>query len=214
MPDLGSAFSSGVQGALAGSQFGSVLGIPGAAIGGGIGLLSGLFSDNPADLAKQRWENFKKSLQEMKTNTLTEGSRLIGNQTAAARASATAGGRRRAIASGRDTQAESFILPAVGQAETTGANALNNFTFDTNRQFDNAMIQANMGEMNLPLPAQPSEYFDVAANAVGTYGKNKKMYDMLENALSDNGSMKSKSTFPNTNELFQEENGLWNWRPK
>ena len=186
MPDLGSAFSSGVQGALAGSQMGSFLGVPGAAIGGGLGLISGLLSSDPNELAKQRWENFKKSLNEMRTDTLRSGSQLIGQQTASNVADATIAGKRRAIASGRGNQSESYILPGVGQAQNTGANALNNFTFDTNRQFNNAEIQANMQEATLPLPTQPSEYFDVAANAVGKYGANKKKYDLLEKALNGN----------------------------
>ena len=180
MPDLGSAFSSGVQGALAGSSIAPGIG---TAIGGGIGLLSGLFSSDPADLAKQRWETFKKSLQDMKANTLATGTSFINSQTAANKADATIRGKRNAIASGRDYQSQSFILPGTGQAETTGANALDKFTLDTNQQFNNAEIQANLGEMNLPLPTQPSEYFDVAANAVGQYGANKKKYKMLEDAL-------------------------------
>ena len=186
--NLGNAFTSGAQGALAGSTFGPV----GTAIGGGIGLLSGLFSSDPADLAKQWWETFKKSLQDMKANTLATGTSFINSQTAANKADATIRGKRNAIASGRDYQSQSFILPGTGQAETTGANALDKFTLDTNQQFNNAEIQANLGEMNLPLPTQPSEYFDVAANAVGQYGANKKKYKMLEDAMTFNQGMDTR----------------------
>jgi hypothetical protein len=236
MADAGSALSSAVQGGLAGSQFGSVLGIPGWAIGGGIGLISGLFSDSPEELAKQRWESFKKSLQEMKTNSLRSGSQLIGSQTAASKADATIAGKRQAISSGRANQAQSFILPGVGQAGTTGANALNQFTENTNQRFDNALIQGELAMAERPLPTQPSEYFDVAANAAGQFGANQKRYKMLEDAISSQNEFNTQqqknqdkwntmflggrgNTVENTPitdnyDITQDSSGLWGLSPK
>jgi hypothetical protein len=184
MADVGSAFSSGVQGGLTGFTVGGPLG---AAIGGGLGLLSGIFSDSPEELAKKRWETFKKQLTEMKANTIRTGSTRIGELTSAAKSDAAIRGRRQAIASGRDTQAESFMLPGIGKAGTTGANALTGFLQDTNDQFNKAEMQADMQEATLPLPEQPSAYFDTIAGAVGQYASNKKKYDMLEKALGGSG---------------------------
>lgn len=183
--NYGAGFSSGAQGAMAGFTVGGPLG---AGIGGGIGLLTGLFSDSPEEIARQRWEAFKKSLQDMKANTIRTGTQQIGQQTAANVADATIGGKRRAIASGRDYQAESYILPGVGQAENTGAKALTSFLTDTNRTFDNALIQGEENQMNLPIPKQANDYFDVVAGGVGQFMRNKNQYDMLEKYIKNQGT--------------------------
>jgi hypothetical protein len=185
------------------------LGIPGSVIGGGVGLLAGLFSEDPSEIARKRWEAFKRSLQEMKQREITEGTKFIGKQTAANVASATAGGRRRAIATGRDYQSESFILPGVGQAETTGARALENFLTDTENKYNAMEMQANLGEVNLPIPEQPSDYFDVIAGGVGQFAGNKNRYDLLEKALMGGANVTKPQFLNNQLTVPQKSSSGW-----
>jgi hypothetical protein len=160
------------------AQGAAYAGLPGALVGGGVGLLGSLLGDSPEEQRRKRMQSLVDSIKQQRAQALTD----VGAQTSSNIASATSGGRRRSIASGRDTQAESFIAPLVNNAQTVGANTMTNVM----RGFDQQLASVEGDYAARPMePSLMETLGGAASNYMNIINQNKYM-DILKDMYGRN----------------------------
>ena len=177
MPNVGSAFRGTAGGAGAGFAIG---GPAGAAIGGGLGLLTSLFEESPEEQRRRQIREYRENLARLKSRTISEGMGLFNRQTQ--RNLATAGGlaARRALASGKTGEVESYVLPATGEVARESSQGARQFLTDVNREYDRLVATAELGVLNEPLSPQFSDYLLEGGSAAMNYKLDRDLIKSME----------------------------------
>jgi outer membrane murein-binding lipoprotein Lpp len=167
--------AGGLQGGIGGAELGFTVGGPvGAAIGGGLGFLSGLFSQSPEDQMAERKRELLAAILDARRNAMRE----VAQETAGQMASARAAASRRALSMGRQSEAESFILPAEQQVSARG--------FDTSRQigrqFDQATLQAETDYAGRPIQPGVGDWLMELGGAALEYKQGQDYLETIRNA--------------------------------
>ena len=163
--------------------------------------LNSIFGESDAELYDEHYDEFIKTVNELQSKTINEGTKNIAQHTAATAAKMTSGARRRAIAAGRGDDVESFILPGQAQAQDIGGQQLSDFVTTTNRSFNNARLGAEAGRFDLPPSQSLFDYGDQAGQALVEDQQNDEYINLLKqiNGLGVKGSgIESGGVLPST----------------
>jgi hypothetical protein len=131
----------------------------------GVGAISNLFGPSEEELRKRQDARNQQALQstlamldQRKRKAISEGVGILGNEAKGSVASARSAAMQRAAAAGRSGQSESYVLPAQESALAAGNDSITGFAQNTERQYDAAANNAEMGALDQslrPLPDQP-----------------------------------------------------------
>jgi hypothetical protein len=189
---IGNVASGAAQGAMIGSVIPGLGTVAGAAIGGGVQLLSSLFSRDPEEERRSRYAAYLEKVRELRTRALedletgtTTSLRRIGTQTVGLAGQDRAAAARRAIALGRSADAESFILPSQQKIYEQGSLATQNLLegaerrrSDINQRYLNAELDAEAGFQDRPIEPTLS---DTLAEIGGAVAEWAPRYQMVKN---------------------------------
>ena len=140
------------------------------------GFLTGFFESNPEDERRKRKAEYLKRLAEIKKKQITQGTEIIGKQTAGITAQSRQAAARRAASLGVEAgDVESFVLPAESQATVQGSRALQQFLSGTEREFSQAELEAEAGFADRPIePNLTDTLLDLGSTALNVYGANER----------------------------------------
>jgi hypothetical protein len=113
---------------------------------------------SPEEIAEERQKRYLETIRRLRGDDIREGLREISESTMANTALARAGAGRRALALGRASDAESFILPAEQQVLNAGAQSRERFLADRNRYWREAELKAEEGLFDIPRSPSVSDY--------------------------------------------------------
>ncbi len=183
--NVGGGLRAGVSLAATGALFGGPVG---AAIGGGIGLLSGLAGGDPYAEREKRKRDALAAIATAKAKALREGVANITRHTANIVANARATALRGSISQGRAGAAQADALPVVSRV-TAGSNAaIGDFETKTNAMYDSQAAEIERDyALNAPIPPSISDYLSAVGegtvqvkNMVDKYRAQKEMADNEE----------------------------------
>jgi hypothetical protein len=147
---LKGALGGGMTGFAAAGPWGLLGAIPGAILGG--------LEKSDEEILQERLDRFLLKLREKKAKTLTEGKEAIGQQIGTAVGTVKAGAARKAAGTGRIADVESYTLPGEQMVYQQGSQVLKDFLLQTNRAFDAAELEAELGFAQRPLQTPVADY--------------------------------------------------------
>jgi hypothetical protein len=169
MPDFQSGVKYGAQGAAIGTSIAPGIG---TAIGGGLGFLAGLFGGgNDEEERQRRFQEFLRTLAAERKRKVEE----VMKRTSGLTQQATAAAGRRARASGRPDQAESYILPAAQQATRAGTEAIG----PTLDYYDRKRVESEADFAGRPIEPNTLDYLVEAGGAVGNIFQNQRLIEQI-----------------------------------
>lgn len=143
-----------------------------------------LAKDRESRVRRMRIELMKKLFEEDRKKRLSEGTQQINQYTQGLRQNEFARAQRRAVAMGRENQAEAFALPGTQQVARAGSDALSRYLTDTNRSFDAQKLAIERDEAAEPIPAGAFDYISSISGSVSDYLSNKEAMVPAETELS------------------------------
>lgn len=176
------SLSGAAKGAAGGAIAGSVIPGAGTAIGAGLGFLAGLFETDPSKQRDQQVQAGMAYLNAARRDAITTGMDRLSAMIAKSRMSATRAAGRRALGMGLGAgAAETMIAPAVSQVETAGGQMVNSFMDSTDRMYNQAEANLQMGAVGAPLEPGLTDYLLPAATAYATNKLNQDYIETLRN---------------------------------
>lgn len=213
MPNFLGSLRSGTGLGLAAASAG--LSLPWSIGIGAFGAIPGLFEKDMEQVQAERRAQLQQEIGALYDRRLKRGTRLIGEQAAAASGIARTAAAARAMASGHASDAESYVATAEERALAAGANALRGFTEQTEEGRDRALEQIEFDWAGRPIQPGVSDTLATLGEGVSRFmqdrnyikaiaglSKNKSEVDTELNKVSE-----TTRSVPKVSEQFIQEGG-------
>jgi len=199
MPYLAGGVSGGLGGAATGASIGSLFPGPGTAIGavvGGLaGFLAGRSGRSPEEERQERRRQLLAQINEARRRAISD----ITRQTIAEMASARQAAARRALSLGRETDAESFILPAESRIAETGTEALR----ATQRLYDQELIGAEREFAGRPIEPGIGDYLAEIGSSALAFKQDQDLLNLYRDAYGVGGRQRNVTAQGRMPDLFE-----------